>query len=1137
MHIESSRALPDASAPRRGRVRARHTLSLTTLTCLAVALALTAGAAPALAAPHEGPTATTESHWGRSTPAKTPPVRVGVTEPPRSVASAAPGAGERAWQQREERRLRGQEPAPSRSGAAAPERYVPEGQGAVPWHRISDFRITDALVGRIDYSTGNLMLAATDFDVAGVGQSLRLTRTYNSLDAPYGEVGAQWWLGYERRLDLSFSDQVFHYDDTGATVEYRRNADGTFTTPAGYSKDLRKNADGTYTLTDRSSGLADTYDTAGQLTKVSDRNNGSVTVTAHEDSSGAPAGFKLTETRSGRWIDLTRTGERTWQAKDSSGRTASYELDTSGRLTRTVDTAGKATAFAYDGDGRLVKLTTSESRSSVFTYDSQDRVTSLRRYSEKGGGPGPTYTYSYTGAGHRDAGVTTVTDPLGHTSEYHHNADGEVTRTVDGLKHERSKTYKDHLVQTATDAMGTGNGGPGGNVTTYGWDTRNNPTSAKLPTGATATGSWQTIAGADVPSSVNGPDGEKTEFTYDTAGNTKTIATTGTGGGTRTFTHNEATPTCGGFQGQTCSATDGNNKKTSFRYDGKGDLVSATPPAPQNPAVFTYDALGRTATATDGRGVKSTYTYDDRDRVTKVTTGQSTVSYTYDDDGNLTSRTDGTGIQTYRFDALGRETVRTLQDGSQTVLAYTADGNVDTYTDPGGVTDYAWDAANRLTSLTGPTDKKTTYEYDNNDARTRTTYPGGTVQAVELDTSGRPKNIKHIAPSGRITGDLTYTYSYTAGSDSLDGVKIRSRTDNLSRTRTSYGYDSVGRATLAEEIEASGRKTSWQYCHDPAGNLVSQGTVPGCPGTTAYTYDDASQLIARNGITTNWSYDKAGNETAAAPTTETTRTAEQYTDFGQLKSLTVRDTTYGAQYASTDSSERVRLGTTVFHNGPLGLSGQTTAGKDTEFIREPGGTLNSLTTGGKNYYYLTDALGSVTALVDESGKQVNTYRYTPTGIGRAGTTETVPQPYRFTGGYQDPTGLYHFGARYYDPQIGRFTQPDPSGQEKNPYLYAEGDPLNRIDPSGTYWVVDTVGKLLDVKSAAEAGMAFQEGNGRKLWGIAAGAAVGAAAEASCTALAGAAGLATAGVGGFLVAAGCLVLGEKLGNHAEDSISG
>ncbi len=82
--------------------------------------------------------------------------------------------------------------------------------------------------------------------------------------------------------------------------------------------------------------------------------------------------------------------------------------------------------------------------------------------------------------------------------------------------------------------------------------------------------------------------------------------------------------------------------------------------------------------------------------------------------------------------------------------------------------------------------------------------------------------------------------------------------------------------------------------------------------------------------------------------------------------------------------------------------------------------------GGKNHYYLTDALGSVVALADESGTKVNTYAYSPRGVQRATTTEQVPQPYRFAGGYQDPTGLYHFAARYYDPNIGRFTTPPPT---------------------------------------------------------------------------------------------------------------
>ena len=34
--------------------------------------------------------------------------------------------------------------------------------------------------------------------------------------------------------------------------------------------------------------------------------------------------------------------------------------------------------------------------------------------------------------------------------------------------------------------------------------------------------------------------------------------------------------------------------------------------------------------------------------------------------------------------------------------------------------------------------------------------------------------------------------------------------------------------------------------------------------------------------------------------------------------------------------------------------------------------------------------------------------------------------------------------------IGRFIQPDPSGQETNPYLYASGDPVNQIGPNGLF---------------------------------------------------------------------------------------
>ena len=50
----------------------------------------------------------------------------------------------------------------------------------------------------------------------------------------------------------------------------------------------------------------------------------------------------------------------------------------------------------------------------------------------------------------------------------------------------------------------------------------------------------------------------------------------------------------------------------------------------------------------------------------------------------------------------------------------------------------------------------------------------------------------------------------------------------------------------------------------------------------------------------------------------------------------------------------------------------------------------------------------------------------------------------------DLTGLVYMGARYYDPGTGRFLSPDPLGHGSSAslYDYADGDPVNRLDPDG-----------------------------------------------------------------------------------------
>ncbi len=1053
--------------------------------------------------------------WGSDSPDfSMPPVEVGSNRPVASKAATNPTSDALVpWSRGQRERATGgsgKANASVAAGDAAILSVVPEGQGDVPWHRYTSFAITDALTARIDYSTGNLMLTATDFDIAGAGQRLMLARTYNSLDAPWGKVAQRWWQQYERYLSISSTEAVF-YDASGATVHFTKNSNGTFTTPKGYSQDLKKKSDGTYTLTKWKSGAKDTYDANGTLTKVTDRNKGTITIAQHDEGS-EHKGFKLTDTRSGRWIDLVKTNASQWQAKDNTGRTAVFNLDSAGDLAGTTDTEGKTVAFRYDTSGRMDKITTAEGRVTVFTYDDTNRVTSMLRGTgfDSDGHTGPTWTYAYSAGSPTAAGITTATDPELHATKYTHDGDGQVTEVLDALQHKRSTKFDaNHNIDTAVDAMGSGT--TPGNVTDYGFDARNNLETAVAPTGGKAVHTWQTIAGGDVPKDSTNADGEKTSFTYDTAGNTKSVAQTGTGGGSVSYDYNPATPTCGGFEGQRCAQktkmTSTKTVTTDFHYDAKGNLDWAKPPAPLDKTTYTYDDLGRTETVTDARGIKTVYAYDSLDRIKTVSSTNDTVRYWYDGDGNLTQRSDGTGTIKYDFDPLQRETVRHLQDGSQTLLAYTPAGNVDYYQDPVGKVDYTWNEVNKLTELKDPQGRSTTYKYDNNDVRTTTAYPGGTVQKITPDASSRPKAIKVTSGQGTLV-DLAYTYGY--GTDgTTDGDKIRTSADGVTGLKRTYSYDGAGRFSYAKEEKGGTIADSWQYCYDLAGNLTSQGTEQGCPRGTTYTYNDAQELTGKSSTTGTWSYDAIGNETAAASTDDYIRTGEKWSDHSQMTSITVNGKTYAGQYGSTDQSERVSLGDTFFHNGPLGLSAKSTGGVDMGFNREPGGTLNSMTTGGKTYFYLTDAIGSVIGLADEDGNKVDSYTYSPRGVRiLAQSTEPVAQPYRFAGNYQDPTGLYHLQARYYDANIGRFTQPDPSGQEQNPYLYAEGDPVNRIDPNGlASW--DSLGVVGD---AIQGGYHLATGDTQGLWADVAGVVAGAAFGLVCESVM---------IGGALPTAGAL----------------
>lgn len=103
----------------------------------------------------------------------------------------------------------------------------------------------------------------------------------------------------------------------------------------------------------------------------------------------------------------------------------------------------------------------------------------------------------------------------------------------------------------------------------------------------------------------------------------------------------------------------------------------------------------------------------------------------------------------------------------------------------------------------------------------------------------------------------------------------------------------------------------------------------------------------------------------------------------------------------------------------------------------------------------TSQLDSVRALTDGSGEMQNRYRDRAFGETLSSLTSvSTQQPYQFTGERFDPlTGTYHLRARQYMPSIGHFTTWDPAEDFQNRlhrYNYAFQDPINALDPTGTF---------------------------------------------------------------------------------------
>ncbi|HEX3047112.1 MAG TPA: polymorphic toxin-type HINT domain-containing protein, partial [Bacillota bacterium] len=264
-----------------------------------------------------------------------------------------------------------------------------------------------------------------------------------------------------------------------------------------------------------------------------------------------------------------------------------------------------------------------------------------------------------------------------------------------------------------------------------------------------------------------------------------------------------------------------------------------------------------------------------------------------------------------------------------------------------------------------------------------------------------------------------------------------------------YNYDGMNRLTWAGDSSTSrtGNGVAWTY--DITGNMMGKESYLGgaSQGNVAFGYDLANRLWSMG--SKSYMNDNAGNRVGK---TDTSAWGYIYDGENRLKQVTrngidILDNSYDGSGVRV---KEVKGGQTTYFvyqgNNPL-LEYIPSDGSYKYFIYA-GNKLVAEETNGVVKYYHGDHLGSTRLVTDASGVVVASYKFKPYGE-REAYSGSFSTDYQFTGKPGiDEVGLSYFGARFYDPETGRFLSVDPGRQGLNWYAYCANNPLKYVDPNG-----------------------------------------------------------------------------------------
>ncbi|RWU07724.1 DUF6443 domain-containing protein [Pedobacter chitinilyticus] len=300
-------------------------------------------------------------------------------------------------------------------------------------------------------------------------------------------------------------------------------------------------------------------------------------------------------------------------------------------------------------------------------------------------------------------------------------------------------------------------------------------------------------------------------------------------------------------------------------------------------------------------------------------------------------------------------------------------------------------------------------------------------------------------------------------------------TNNGSNTFT-YQYDKLNRLINGT---ASGMTELLDY--DLMGNIKSlnrDGT-----GAKVYNYTDGNRLESITGLTASYAYDANGNATTDG------RNGVTLT-YNHL-SLPVTASKSGLNLSYTYDATGAKL-------RKVSTTGTTTTTDYVDGIQYTNNTIDFIQTeegiarkSGSSYVYeynLTDHLGNVRATFKVNGSTIEVLQrdnYYAFGMRKSALNDigavSLQNKYLYNGKeLQEELEQYDYGARFYDPVIGRWNVVDPLAEKDrktNPYAYAFNNPINVIDPDGKegQWIPSIVnGKLTAIAEKGDNAQTLQK---------------------------------------------------------------